>query len=90
MPPGDPPAFDAERAGLVAAAAATGLPEGAARFDWLVDQAKARHNSHEFDELFSKFRIGKVSEVSSRCVDCHDQQHSGFALGPRWCTTSWS
>lgn len=78
---GDPPNFDAVRADLMTAAVATGLAEGAPRYDWLVDQAKARHHSHEFDELFQKFRVGKIGETSSRCVDCHDESHAGYALG---------
>jgi hypothetical protein len=78
--PGDPPGFADERASLLAASQAAGATDPQARFDWLVDRAKQRHHSAEFDELFLKFRVGKIGETSSRCADCHAPGDAGYTV----------
>ena len=96
--------------GLLKQADAAGL-KGDARFDWLVDQALnlpmhqlsgSRETGegaarHEFERLFTKFRIGKthftytdpatgktVEQKLVRCTDCHDAKSVGFQVSARF------
>ena len=101
---------NSQKQALLQQAAADRL-EGDTRFDWLVDRsldlpmhqlAGGRENGptelqHEFQRLFTKFRIGKthyaytnlttgtvMREKVIRCTDCHDQKSAGFQVSSRF------
>jgi hypothetical protein len=102
--------YASEKQALLRQANAAGL-NGDARFDWLVDQALdlpmhqlpggreigAAALQHEFNRLFTKFRIGKtyftytnlatggiLREKLVRCTHCHGDKSAGFQVSSRF------